>query len=81
MKTINVSAVIEAHARKTKRMKVLEHMPSILQLVDARVPYNEITTVVSEAIGEEISQNYVYMLVREVREQKTGSDQAISADA
>lgn len=81
MKTIDVNVVIEAHARKTKRMKVLEHMPSILQLVDARVPYNEITAAVSEAIGEEISQNYVYMLVREIREQKTGNDQTGSTEA
>lgn len=70
MKTIDVEAVIKEHARKTKRNQVLDLMPEIMKLVEAQVPYVEITKAVSEAIGTEISQNYIYLLVREVRDGK-----------
>lgn len=68
MKPIDVEAVIKDYAKKNKRSKVLELMPEILRLVDAKVPYADITRVVSESIGETISQNYIYLLVREVRD-------------
>jgi len=68
MKPIDVESVIKDCAKKNKRNKVLELMPQILQLVEGRVPYSDITRVVSESIGEQISQNYIYLLVREVRD-------------